>query len=73
MLGAYAIADLFTREAIDGLTRYRRFIADEFAEYEAMRREFYGRETRWAGQAFWRRRQGTAPQAPVEKQGAQIG
>lgn len=56
MLAAYGIADRLLHEDGSGVARYRRFVADEFLEFETARRAFYAQETRWPSQPFWQRR-----------------
>lgn len=53
---AYAIGDLLLRADDSGVSRYRRFIADEFAGYRETLSEYYGMERRWAERPFWERR-----------------
>jgi flavin-dependent dehydrogenase len=55
ILAAYAIGDYFNG-AHAGLERYEAWIAREFDAYLDTRRDYYGREQRWAGSPFWRRR-----------------
>jgi len=56
IFASYAIGDLLCRNDDTGLTRYRRFITDQFAGYRKTLREFYAMEQRWADRPFWRRR-----------------
>jgi flavin-dependent dehydrogenase len=56
VFASYAIGDSLCQGDDSGLTRYRRFIADEFAGYRKTLREYYAMEQRWADRPFWRRR-----------------
>jgi hypothetical protein len=55
LLAAYAIGDYFNGMRA-GLEHYEAWIARECEAYLNTRRDYYGREQRWAGSAFWRRR-----------------
>ncbi|MFL5802984.1 MAG: NAD(P)/FAD-dependent oxidoreductase, partial [Roseiflexaceae bacterium] len=55
ILAAYAIGDYFNGVHA-GLARYEAWIAQEFEAYLDTRRDYYGRERRWADSPFWRRR-----------------
>ncbi|MFL5801049.1 MAG: NAD(P)/FAD-dependent oxidoreductase, partial [Roseiflexaceae bacterium] len=55
ILAAYAIGDYFNGVHA-GLERYEAWIAREFEAYLDTRRDYYGRERRWADSPFWRRR-----------------
>ena len=57
------------RDDATASTRYRRFIADEFAGYRETLREYYAMERRWAERPFWQRRSADAARnadAPTE-------
>ncbi len=56
IFAAYAVGDHLMRGDDSGLTRYRRFIADEFASYLKIRADVYAEERRWPDRPFWRRR-----------------
>jgi flavin-dependent dehydrogenase len=56
IFASYAIADLLCRGDGDGVMRYRRFVADEFAGYLHTLCAYYSLETRWPDSPFWQRR-----------------
>jgi flavin-dependent dehydrogenase len=56
IFASYAIADLLCRGHGDGVLRYRRFVADEFAGYLQTLCAYYSLETRWPDHPFWQRR-----------------
>jgi 2-polyprenyl-6-methoxyphenol hydroxylase-like FAD-dependent oxidoreductase len=60
IFASYAVADFLLRGDDTGLTRYRRFIRDEFDSYTEVRTKVYAEEQRWPQSEFWRRRQGAA-------------
>ena len=57
MFAARAAED-FLQGNSAGLAKYRSFLAAEHAGYLMARTDVYGRETRFAGSAFWERRRG---------------
>ncbi|HWN99341.1 MAG TPA: NAD(P)/FAD-dependent oxidoreductase [Blastocatellia bacterium] len=57
IFASYAIGDLLARNDDSGLRRYRRYVAEEFKSYTAVRAKYYRQEQRWPGSEFWRRRQ----------------
>lgn len=66
VFASYAIADRLLRNDASGLTRYTRFIRDEFESYLEMRAKVYAEEGRWPESAFWRRRRETmSPLVPL--------
>jgi flavin-dependent dehydrogenase len=56
IFASYAMADLLCRGRGDGVIRYRRFVADEFAAYLQALTAYYSLETRWPDHPFWQRR-----------------
>jgi len=56
IFASYAIGDRLVRNDDKGVARYQKFIADEFAGYREMLREYYAQEQRFADRLFWRRR-----------------
>jgi len=56
IFAAYAAGDLLVDGNDAGMTRYRRFVADEFAGYLRTRARYYADERRWPDRPFWRRR-----------------
>lgn len=56
VFASYAVADFLLRGDERGRTRYRDFIADEFAGYRETLAHYYGRERRWPDRPFWQRR-----------------
>jgi flavin-dependent dehydrogenase len=55
ILAAYAIIDSF-KGVSSGLEKYAAILNREYTEYLETRTEYYGRERRWRGSAFWERR-----------------
>lgn len=59
IFGAYTAADALGGDG-DAVSRYARFVAEEFDAYLSARALFYGREQRWPEHEFWRRRHAPA-------------
>lgn len=59
VFASYAIGDLLTRSDDTGLSRYRRYVRDEFESYVEVRAKYYRQEQRWPTNEFWRRRHDT--------------
>ena len=57
IFAAYAIADCLVKSDRRGLTRYTRFIQQEFTSYRRAHMHYYSEERRWPESCFWRRRQ----------------
>jgi flavin-dependent dehydrogenase len=58
LLAAHAIAEAH-KERTSALSRYEAAIAQDFKEYQRVRRHFYGQARRWPQSPFWKRRQMT--------------
>lgn len=56
IFASYVIGDLLTRNDDAGLSRYRRYVVEEFRSYEEVRAKYYREEQRWPASEFWRRR-----------------
>lgn len=61
IFASYAIGDWLTQGDEAGLERYRRYVADEFSSYLAVRTKYYRQEQRWPASEFWRRRHDPLP------------
>ena len=59
VFASYAIGDLLTRDDDAGLSRYRRYVLEEFRSYQEVRAKYYREEQRWPASEFWRRRHET--------------
>jgi flavin-dependent dehydrogenase len=59
VFASYAIADLLSRGDDSGLSRYRRYMVEEFRSYTDVRAKYYREEQRWPSREFWRRRHET--------------
>jgi flavin-dependent dehydrogenase len=59
VFASYAICDLLTREDDSGLSRYSRYVVEEFRSYADVRAKYYREEQRWPSREFWRRRHET--------------
>lgn len=66
IFASYAIGDLLTREDDSGLSRYCRYVLEEFGSYAEVRAHYYREEQRWPSSEFWRRRQGTIDDSPSQ-------
>jgi flavin-dependent dehydrogenase len=55
IMAAYAIADYF-KGSSKSLEKYEAILAREFEEYLSTKTDYYSRERRWQGSAFWQRR-----------------
>jgi flavin-dependent dehydrogenase len=60
IFASYATADLLCRNDRAGLTRYHRFVDDEFTGYLQSLRTYYALEARWPDRAFWQRRRSSS-------------
>jgi flavin-dependent dehydrogenase len=56
IFASYAIGDLLLQGDDSGLSRYGRFVREEFKSYTEARTKYYLQEQRWRGSEFWRRR-----------------
>jgi flavin-dependent dehydrogenase len=57
VFASYAVIDYF-KGTRAGLEKYEEIASREYEDYLETRMDFYGRERRWEGSEFWRRRQG---------------
>ncbi len=72
IFASYAIGDQLTKNDASGLERYRRFIFDEFKNYEEVRAKYYREERRWPNSQFWSRRQEGTGGLPQRKEDRQV-
>lgn len=74
IFAAYAVGDLLARGDAQGMERYRRFVAGEFAAYLRTRGDYYRQERRWPDAPFWSRRHTPShdepPADPTRNEGA---
>ena len=56
IFASYAIGDLLTKGDERGLTRYGRYVREEFESYSRVRARYYAEERRWPESPFWQRR-----------------
>lgn len=65
VLASYAVADYF-KGSPAGPEKYEALTSREFEDYLSVRADFYGRERRWEGSPFWRRRRDTITLGPAD-------
>ena len=58
IFASYAIGDLLVQGDERGLTRYIRYVREEFESYNRVRARYYAEERRWPESPFWQRRTG---------------
>jgi flavin-dependent dehydrogenase len=58
IFASYAIGDLLVKGDERGLTRYSRYVREEFESYSRVRARYYAEERRWPESPFWQRRAG---------------
>jgi flavin-dependent dehydrogenase len=56
IFASYAVSDLLVGGDREGMSRYERWVADEFDAYCTTRSRYYALERRWPEREFWKRR-----------------
>jgi flavin-dependent dehydrogenase len=61
IFASYALSDLLRDGDRRGMSRYERYIADEFGAFCDTRGRYYAAERRWPRRDFWNRRKSSGP------------